>query len=97
MTRQEFKRRGFRCIFRDGYVYLCPEVGPTRNLQRRPIADWEEPTATWENSTLTDDQAADFRATTDLCYCDQGVGLCDFCSHTRNPRLNPLDRKPQTC
>lgn len=100
MSCREWREKGFLCIFRDEWVYLCPVNGPNPTILRTNLTAWREERpenfvsleSRWPTHTLTAEQRADLKATALLCYCDKG-GLCDFCSNTRTATSHLVGEK----
>lgn len=86
-----WRRDGFKTIFDRGIVYL---VKPGEDaIHSHPVNSgrWMDDTDLdlWDFCSLSD-LPADIRKriwdSLEHCYCDQGVGLCDFCAGIRVPK-----------
>jgi hypothetical protein len=94
MNARQWREHGYKTVFRFGTVYLFrPGSGVVIQAPVRG-GDWMEQ----DNVHLPpwvvvpagiDGLGPELRehilAAVAYCYCDQGVGTCDFCSYTRRP------------
>lgn len=87
---KQWRKRGYKTIIRDENIYLYrPATGiilwtPVNQGHWMNYEDVnQEP---WVNCNLTDlpeRLQKSIREATENCYCDKGVGLCDFCAGKR--------------
>jgi len=91
-----WRRRGFKTIFRHSKIYLYqPTTGATYVTQVAG-GDWMLHTdvhaSPWRDATTEvrgTSLEMEFRTTSLVCYCDNGVSSCDFCAG-RRPVGDPL-------
>lgn len=92
MNAEQWRSKGYKTIFRNGRVYLYrPMTGITISTDVKK-GDWmnydnvnEVPWSKQDVNFMGTPLADDFITTAQNCYCDQGVGLCDFCAGIRRP------------
>lgn len=87
-----WRRDGFKTIFNRGRVYLVRpddgmvwshEVSSGRWMDVTDLDDWQ---SLGPVSSLPADVRQQVEVCLEHCYCDQGVGLCDFCAGIRIPK-----------
>jgi hypothetical protein len=92
---QQWRQRGFKTIFRRGRVFLYQPSSGAVFYAFVNNGLWMEHdnigAPPWEGTViglpaLTTEQEADLIETASICYCDQGVDLCDFCGGIRPPK-----------
>ena len=89
---------GFRTIFRDGVVLLVlapagvvPGASAVVYSKANDNGRWmdEQLDSSWTRRTLAElsvaEEREDIERTVAGCYCDKGVGTCDFCGGVRVP------------
>lgn len=86
MNSKEWRKAGYATLFRPGpsgpaVILVHKETGEARMMSVRQGAwmafEWSEFVPAPES------MKEDIQETRAVCYCDQGVGTCDFCSGVR--------------
>ena len=92
MNAAQWRELGYKTIFRWGRIYLVRPMTGTCICTSIGNGDWmlfdnvnKEPWLKVPEGImgLTTNLMQDIEQTIQSCYCDQGVGTCDFCSGVR--------------
>jgi hypothetical protein len=94
MNARQWRQLGYKTLFRHGSVYLYRPLSGVVVTLKIERGDWMEhdnvnapPWLKIPNGIdgLPAASRADIMAAARCCYCDQGVGTCDFCTGLRRP------------
>lgn len=90
MNARQLRTLGFHTMFRDGFIIVsCPNgmevwTAEVRGGEWMRAESLSDPIFTKVPSGLAAlPHPAELFRTLEACYCDNGVGLCDFCGNIR--------------
>ena len=86
-----WRRDGFKTIFNRGIVYLVKPGDDVVHSHPVNSGRWMDNTDLdlWDSCSLPvlpADVRQQVESCLEHCYCDRGVGLCDFCAGIRMPK-----------
>lgn len=92
MSPADWRKKGYKTIFRGGYIFLASPTGKTvyTNVNYGEWMNYEDVTGVpWHS--LSHDPEVNRRFYWDIqraimaCYCHQLDSICDFCAGIRSP------------